>query len=280
MEKIVKVLFPTDFSKCAENAFAYALQFVPKLGAQIEVLHVVYPVTESLDYPVLVNQATQARVEGTIEVLQAFTKLGMAKVKDEVDGKIYAIQDIEVGAPVRTINHIALRDSMDMIIMGTKGTRKGFDRWFGSVASGVVEDAHCPVMVIPDDAVFKGINSVIYATDLKKADPFEIWKATKWLAPFGVTIHCTHCNLNKENEEINLNELQDFFADHAPGLQIKFHHISGTEFVETMNDFVEEMDADMLVMFQPQRNFLERIFHKSQTKKMAYNNQVPLLVLK
>jgi nucleotide-binding universal stress UspA family protein len=35
-----KILFPTDFSQTANNAFVYALQFAASMGAEIITLHV------------------------------------------------------------------------------------------------------------------------------------------------------------------------------------------------------------------------------------------------
>lgn len=280
MEKVTKILFPTDFSECAENAFAYALKLAAKMQAQVEVLHVVYPVAEALDYPVLVGQATQDQLDIKVDVLRNFVKRGVAKAEEKAAAKLYTLQDIEVGTPVDAIVANAQRNAIDLIIMGTRGQRKGLDRWLGSVAAGVVAQASCPVMVVPEQLPNRAPKTLVYASDLHKADPFELWKATRWLAPFEVQVHCVHINDGPASGIMQMEELKTFFAKQFHQMDIAFHHLPGKALVSTINDFTEKINADLVIMFQPQRPFFERIFHKSQTVNMVDHLRLPLLVMK
>ncbi len=54
----------------------------------------------------------------------------------------------DVESIVDAIINYASHNSMDLIIMGTKG-RTGIARFLlGSVANGVVQHAHCPVLLV------------------------------------------------------------------------------------------------------------------------------------
>ncbi len=72
MTTINKILFPTDFSACAQNAFQHALTLADKMDASIHLLHVIYPESAPLDVPVVALQPTRQKVETAKEVMVNF----------------------------------------------------------------------------------------------------------------------------------------------------------------------------------------------------------------
>ncbi len=153
----------------------------------------------------------------------------------------------------------------------------------GSIAAGVVKQAHCPVIVVPEDTPFTDITNIAYATNIQEADPFELWKSIQMLSPFNPIIHFVHVNLKKENKlktEERLEEMKAFFANHHPGIQLEFHQFDGDDLVEDLNDFIDIHPIKMLVMYQVHRGFWDRLFHRSATQKMAIYTHVPLFVQK
>ena len=62
MKKIVKILCPVDFSALSDNAAHYAYQLAAHYGANLMLLHVVYPDTQSLDLPTAALAATQEQL--------------------------------------------------------------------------------------------------------------------------------------------------------------------------------------------------------------------------
>ena len=283
MKKGTKILFPTDFSEPSVNAFRYALVLADKIGATIELLNVVYPQGESLDYPMLVAQTTKQQVDLSREKLKTFVNTGMTQVLSQLKNAPGVQPDIEVGTPVNTICQIAERDDIDLIVIGSRGTnRSALDKLMGSVAAGVVSKAHCPVLVVPEDSHFKGFTEVAYASDTLEADPFEIWKAMNLIKPAFPIVHCIHFNINDVNSSAThekLEKLEAFYAEKAPGIQVKYHHLPGEELTTDLNEFVDTYDIDLLIMYKPPHNFWDRLFHKSATKRMAIHTHIPLLVM-
>ncbi|MEL6719594.1 MAG: universal stress protein, partial [Bacteroidota bacterium] len=49
---------------------------------------------------------------------------------------------------------------------------------------------------------------------------------------------------------------------------------------QTINQFVEEQQADMLCMIRRKRSFFQKIFTESSTTKEVFHTKVPLLVMK
>ncbi len=283
MKKIKKILFPTDFSDTANNAFRYALRFADKYGASIELLHVIYPEAEPLDFPVMVAQMTQKRIEAGKVILKTFVETSLAQV--QAAGQLQHVPevkpDIEVGIPSTLIPEIAKRKEADLVIMGTQGEHSAFERAFGSVTTATLRKASCPVLVVPNDFNYKLIESIAYATDLDESDPYRIWEVSKLLSPFCPILRAVHIEQRSTEETpLTMQDLEAFFKDHAPTLQITFHNIASANVEDELEDFVGTWGVDLLVMYKPQRKLFERIFHSSLTKKTVLHTETPLLVLK
>ena len=281
MKAIQKILFPTDFSETAQNAFRYCLRVADEYEAEIELLHVIYPEYQPMDIPIMAAKAMQDQSETAKVVLQEFVDMCITQVQAEYQLKkapqIHS--EVMVGNPSSMINEIANRDNVDVIIMGTRQKHNAFDKTFGSVTTGVIGHADCSVWVIPGEAKFKDIDIIAYATDLNEADPYHIWKATMLLDTFHPILHCVHVG-NGEDKALKMSDLELFFAQQTPALQINFHTIKGNSVLDKLAEFTETYDVNVLIMYAPHHNFWERIFLQSTTRNMALRSKIPVLFYK
>lgn len=277
------ILFPTDFSPTAQNAFRYTLRLADILNAKIELLHVVYPEYESLDLPTMATQATKNKVEVAREVMQTFVETTLTQVQSSYQFKqVPVIQsDVEIGGATNLIVQIAERDEADLIMMGTKGEHNVIEKLLGSVSSGVIQKAPCPVWVIPEKTNFFIPSTVVFATDLEEADPVHIWKMAELISPLSPIVRCVHIHTPGEpSGALDLKDLEHFFTRQSLTLQVTFHEIEEDDVAIGIQEFAELHRADLVVMFKPHENFLYRIFHVSNTRKMAMHSNLPLLVMK
>ncbi|PHN07326.1 hypothetical protein CRP01_06765 [Flavilitoribacter nigricans DSM 23189 = NBRC 102662] len=280
MEKIQKILVPTDFSQAAQHAFVYALRMADRLEASVHLLHVIYPQVDSFDAPIIATQATRAQIDAAKEVMITFSDAGIAEVSKELTHEAEVTSSVEVGSAVAVINSVAEKELFPLIIMGTRGEHSTLEKLLGTVASGVVGHAPCPVVVVPETAGLKDILRVAYATDLQLADSYEIWRVAKLLAPFHTIMHVVHFgDQEKKGAAPRLEELESFFQDNAPALQIQFHQFAQEELTDDINAFADQYGIDLLVMYRTHRSFPDRLFHRSRTKAMSKKTKVPLLVM-
>lgn len=275
MKKKTKILVPTDFSPCAENALTYAFFLADKIDATIEILHVPVFDTPPLDYPSFTAVTTQEKIKMATTKMKESTE----RIQQRLDFSPGIETDIEVGMPDTKIVEVAVRDKVDLIIMGTQGENSMWEKFLGSTTADVLKYASCPVLVIPEKARFRDEMVIGYATDFLAADPFEIWKASKLFQPFQTEIIIVHLNDKQENLDKEIDEMKAFFAENAPAVDISFHCIFTENMVDDLNLFIDENNISTMVMYKPKRTFFERLFHKSFTKTMAMKTEVPLLIL-
>lgn len=282
MSQVKRILFPTDFSPSAQNAFKHCLILADYYQAKIEVLHVVFPEYAAMDVPVVSMATTREKVDAAVSVMHSFLELGLSQTQ-----AMYTFQSIpkveekvEMGIAVGTIVKLAEDRHADLIMMGTKGSHNTLEKAFGSVSTGVIEQAKCPVMLIPEFAQWKPTHIVAYASDLSESDPYHFWKAAEMLTPFHPLLHVINIHKGDAHDQIAIDELKKIFSDNTPAVQISFHQEKHDSIATGLEEFVDNYGVDLLVMYSPHRSWVERWFHHSQTRDVAFTTRIPLLVIK
>lgn len=283
MKKIKTILVPTDFSDNALNAFRYAVWFADHYKADIHIVHVVYPIAEPMDYPAMAGQLMQQRMDTAKEIMKTFAKAAMVQVHAGFEPEFVPNISTAViaGTPAEQIRSLVAENGFDLVIMGTQGEHSNFEKIVGSVAYSTLQKTNCPLIVVPEKAVGHKMQTVAYATDLTEADPFHIWQVGKLLSPFNAIMRIVHIEKSpNEKRPMSMKEMEDFFKDHPPGLQVTFHQIATKSVEKELKEFEATWNVDLMVMAKPHRGFFERLFHKSMTKRLALNTTTPLLILK
>jgi nucleotide-binding universal stress UspA family protein len=159
-DKFSKILVGIDGSQLSKDAAGYAIQIAKIDNAELIVIHVLSAKLGGYEHtpkPLLFGlPATPSSVNNIIETSEKEAQRWLARIKQQL-----LTDDENIGVKIRTEVIIAStariaaeivdygqQQNVDLIVVGTKG-RSGFKRLLlGSVASGVVTYAHCPVLVV------------------------------------------------------------------------------------------------------------------------------------
>ncbi|MGH7492834.1 MAG: universal stress protein, partial [bacterium] len=146
MLTLKKILFPTDFSRCANQALAHALYLARQYQAELHALHVTVP--PGGDPPTLTHYMVDT------EEYNAQLK-AMASQQMAADLKMHQTDEARITQVYRrgisTAPEILLyaqENDVDLIVMGTHGRRGLGHLFLGSVAEEVVRMARCSVLTI------------------------------------------------------------------------------------------------------------------------------------
>jgi nucleotide-binding universal stress UspA family protein len=145
-----KIIVPMDGSDYSFKAAEYAIDIARRYESEITLISIVAS---------RVRYGASSGIFGAIppsylkryenEAKKWFNRV-LVKVKNE-GSKVKKIKTDVITTPlsiVSTILQYAQKDDADLIVLGTRGIT-GFKKMLvGSVASGVVAYAHCPVLVI------------------------------------------------------------------------------------------------------------------------------------
>ena len=142
-----KILFCSDFSLDADNAFHTALDMAERYGARLYLLHVL-PAADNLADALADHQEARRDSpddEGTIEqVKQKFIDRYLHRLGGYPHYEFRTLR----GVPIVEIVRFARSLEVDLIVMGAAGSSKSNKLHFGSTAENVARRAQCTVMCI------------------------------------------------------------------------------------------------------------------------------------
>jgi nucleotide-binding universal stress UspA family protein len=142
--KFSKILVAADGSEASMDAADYAIEIARKYDSELIALYVILS-----DITIFGPNLPPHVIEIRQQAKQHLEKIKQKLSDQDCDDKIHMRTEIISSATtVGGIVNFAEKENIDLIAIGTRG-RSGFKKLLlGSVASGVVTYAHCPVMVV------------------------------------------------------------------------------------------------------------------------------------
>lgn len=285
-----KVLLPVDFSDYSSRAAEMALDWASRLDAEVTVLHVFYnpvintlPFTEAYVYDTSMDEMLIDLEEKAKEDMDGFMKV-MKKIKNDK-----SIENVQVkskllrGVAEDEIIHFSDEYTPTVIVMGTRGKDRKASDLIGSVTAEVMEGARVPVLAVPEDFKYQGIDKmkkVLYATYFEESDFLALDKLEKLVKPLDVSITFAHvCEKSSEKwDNLKMEGLKKYVGEKFPKTQIDFDLIKNEDFWVGMESYVRSKDIDIICLTTHRRNIFSRIFNPSVGKRMLFHSTTPLLV--
>jgi nucleotide-binding universal stress UspA family protein len=269
------ILVPTDFSANADNALNYAIDLAKKENAKLILLHAFH-----VNYQV--SYGEPQRLDSEIETLQKISeeKLKGLTVKIEHAGGVtyetVSTPDLATDAILRIISD----RNIDLIVMGTKGATGVKEFTFGSNTAKVIEKTSCPVIAVPEQASFREIKQITYATDYQEGDITAIRKLLEIATPYHAQLNILH--VYKETEDRERDAMKNFMEEVNKQIDynnLTFQIVEGDDINAKLEEYMKMNYTDLLVLSTHHHKLMERLFGKNITKKMIHHTIVPLMII-
>lgn len=278
MKKTKKILVPVDFSDTARKAYDFARAIAGKMEAELHLMHVIYPQVENIDEPLAPSRdATEVKSALLEDRMVQFAGAEIRVTDDPEAPKVF--HHIEVGAVIPVIRKKA-RD-YDLIIMGTRGEHAAIEQLLGTVTSDVVISAICPVVVVPQFFEKNEINRIAHALDLKWINEKKLSKWANVLQIPQAEVHLVTFRENKESDDDTqtMTKCKDALQTILPDSTIRAHQLDEHDVLEGLRHFVDQHKIDLLIMYRGRNTWKRKLFHRSVTRQMAGQTNIPLLVI-
>lgn len=267
-----KILVPFDFSVSSSCGFYYAYELAASIDAEIIVVNMYLPASEATYSLEKLQAIAPKRKAEILAHLKAATQYPTTKNTKTVK----VSYDIGYGEK-EEISVYAKRQNVDLIVMGTNGNDKAISKLLGSNASMVIENAHCPVLAIPNGTTFKSVRNIAYATNFDAKDIESITQLGKVAKATNATLHCVHVNLFSEGAAATETFEAEIKAN-LEGLPVVFSAWSAHNVEDGLEIFCNVNQIDILAMLTHNRSTWNKLFGEhSVTKSMAMRNKLPLL---
>ena len=277
-----RILFPTDFSEAADNAFLYALEIADFFGADITTVHIYsLPEVRAAHLPNTIRQVYESvtlerfsnykdNIPHLHEIAETHNKTHLHIHHMMVEAQGWKVE--------KRILQAARNEKADMIIMGTTGASGLKEIFLGSIAAEVLENAECPVLAVPQKAKYDGkLNHIAVTTDYQQDEIGTVLKVLSFARETGAQVTCIH--VDTSHTEVFTHRMDEFAAKFKDDNDVNYVVLEGTSIETAVADYVEENNVDILAMHTHKRNFLQEFFSYSLSKRMAYHLKVPILAI-
>ncbi|WP_340073705.1 universal stress protein [Leptobacterium sp. I13] len=277
-----KILIPTDFSENAWNALQYALDLYKDETCNFFILNAYSPPIVSPTNPITSASTTKVLLDVAKKSAEEGLAAVMARINESYSSSKHQFETIaSYDFLVSAVKETVKEKEIDMVVMGTKGASGLKEVIMGSNTAGVIGHIECPLLAIPEEAVFKPLKELAFATDYAYYhERFELAELLELAQKYNASICVLHAlehkdGLSKEQELVrqHLDELME-------PIQHSFHTLTRVSLETATRTFTQSRDIDMLCMVTKHHSFLTRLFGKPRVEEISFHTKIPLLVLK
>jgi len=255
-----RVIIPVDFSETSLNAARYTAQMLAGKEDALAILYNNYESPEDLD--VCINYQESLKKE--------FIRTGVPHVQCER----------EMGGDlIDNISRLAHTIRATLIVMGITGKSAVRAAMFGSNTLKLIDKNLYPVMIIPPDAVYKGMNNVAFASDFKNVEnttPSTL--ITSVLEMFNPKLHIVHVNSEVYvSLPVEMQEEKNKLAEMFSRFNTEFYIITMNDFFEALDNFIRDRQIDVVITIPKHQTNATSVLKSSHTKRLAYHSHIPIL---
>ncbi|RZV56152.1 MAG: universal stress protein [Flavobacteriaceae bacterium] len=274
-----RILLPTDFSENSWNAIKYALQLFKDSECNFTLLNTYTPMIYQFEYTLessvgaeLVDAMRETSVSKLDEMVDRIEK--EFKNPKHIFGKTSSFNTL-----LREIDELYEGNTMDLIVMGTKGATGAKEILFGSNTVHVFKNAKCPVIAVPSGFEFEEPHEILFPSD------YEVDFEDKHVALIKEIGSAYHARVNimnvsygydlSEDQEKNRKKLEGYFK----GIAHLFHNVSNQTVAGAITEFQLKARVNLLTMINNKHSFFENLFFKSTINQIGFHLAIPFLVI-
>lgn len=261
------ILAPVNFSEASNNAALYAAQLAKELNISLVLLYVISVPLTIPPVPLPGEMYDEMRMDA------------MERLKDLAD-KLQEVTGVEsrcvaeMGSLGFQLQTAVQTYKPHMVVMGI--SKESATRvFFSSNVFETFNELSVPLVVVGEDVIYRKPSKIILAYDFVATTHIPSAALLKYIANFNANLEIVH--VNKKTETIELSKIEEL----KNSLQGKVTdvHLIDDEIVETgLHRFISLNKADQLILLPQNHGFFE--FHTSETKRLLWKFEIPVVVMK
>lgn len=268
------ILVPLDFSTRSTNALEYAATMAASSHGTLRLVHVLSPFMPGQNSGVN-NPIRKEEAEFKLHILQEILRsdYGLQSTFHVLEGFV----PDEILGLAKTLHP-------SLIAMASCGVSTPSSAILGCNTAAVMEKSPVPVMAIPPGCRYARPSRIVFGTENEEPDIARLKALISFANLKDALIDVVHVVNRFGDDEDDTVSLHVADFRNALRQSISYPHIhceeyQHTDVAEGILCFVEEENADMLVLSASNRGLVERLVRGNLNNEYAYQLEVPLLCL-
>lgn len=270
---INRILFPTDFSETSKKALPYALEIAKRTKAKLSLVHTI---EEPYDFSPLLEEYIR-QVRRKVETL-------FHDLLDEIqEDKAYKDLEIETrilnGRVAFALKEEADALEADLIVMGTTGASGLSKVLFGSKTTEVILQSDIPILAVPQNSRYKGLDHITFLTDYNEGDLNALEQTSELGKLFNSELSVLHIEPEKDlKTEAMFRGFREIASEKIKHEPMNFELMIQYSFIAGIADFLETQQTSLLTMVKYEKTFFSNLLSKNHSKELGFYTKVPLLI--
>jgi nucleotide-binding universal stress UspA family protein len=277
-----RLLIPTDFSDISKNSIIYGFHLAAKLNLNVQLVNVLelYKFAAGTSEAELISTILPADNIAEMESLamESFKKM-LEGIKSSLPSEVNYDIKVVTGHLVNEMIVESALDETELMILAVAGSQDLITRFTHSTISSIINEAVCPVMVVPSGFSYQPVKKVVLATDFNKADLDMFGRYINLFAQFKPQIEVLHISPKTIDfkTELKFAGFKQLIAEKITYANVSFKLINHKNVVQGTIETLKSDNADMLLMLKEHGNFFKSLFETSKTDKIAHFLKVPMI---
>lgn len=281
-----KILFPTDFSDTANNAFLYTLHLAKLYNAEVFITHIYDKKVISTLYGGQPELVATIYVDVELDEFEYFKeeskKLRMIAEENNLsDVKLNFI--FKSGSLVSTLGEIIEKEKINLVVMGTSGATNFEKKLWGSNTMNALRSLDIPILSIPKKAIFKGVKNIGFASALKDSDKPILANLLNFYDDNNLIIKVLYVIKNDKNIEVEEQLIDKKIASWESEFRnekLIFIKKISDSVTKGIYQLIFDENIDIVVIAKRDLSFIDSLFTHSLSEDLAKKMDFPLLVVK
>ena len=259
------LLVPIGSNENERNTLEYAIEFAREFNSRIYLIHVY----------------SSSKVSGSFKNVDHIIEKDSKEVLREhlksvdSDGVEIITSTLKGHSESDTLKQMIKLLHIDVIIASTKNDGSDETTFIGKTTGNIIKDTEIPVLVIPAEVKFRPVKKIlmtIKSGSIKSLATLDVLISIQ--KHFDSTINLLQVKTPKlDSKDLELNKTLESLV--ANRIQTR----NATVFQGVLEHLHEE-NPDMLCVIRRKRGFFKKLWQDDRVKKIDFDSNIPLLVLK
>lgn len=267
------ILVPTDFSKGADNALAYAVQLAQRWDAPVRLVHAY---EEPYDFASQMENRIVAIEKNVKEKLQLEVD---ALQTDPALEELFVDYQVLKGEPERCIREAVSELDDGWVIMGYSQHDWLHEFREGHTSVEFVSQSPVPVLIVPEGVPYHRPKEVVFATRFAEAEAEGIAKAAFLAQTFDARLRLVHIAENEgHEEELRFKGFRQEVQESLSYPNVEVEMFTAQSVKEGLSEELSLSEDSWLVLSHEHQSFFKRLLNPSVTKELLEKAAWPTLV--